>query len=151
MRGDVLNSSSNNYGKQYDLMPYESITAAKSLDSDDSGKVFTLDLAAGFTVTLPAVASVPQGWYCKIVVGTNCTSNSYIITENATYDTDIIVAQINELETDDTQDGPSSTGCTTITLGNALDTIGDTFDIWSNGTNYFVQGTVKLDGGAALA
>ena len=151
MRSDVLNSSSNNYGKQYDLLPYESITAAKTLDSDDSGKVFTLDLAAGFTVTLPAIASVPEGWYCKIVVGTNCTSGSYIITENATYDTDIIVAQVNELETDTTEDGPSSTGCTTITLGNTVDTVGDTFDIWSNGTNYFVQGTTKLDGGAVLA
>ena len=150
MRSDVLNSSSGQYGKQYDLLPYESITAAKSLDSDDSGKVFTLDLAAGFTVTLPAIASVPKGWYCKIVVGTNCTSNSYIITENTTHDTNIIVSQINELETDDTEDGPSSTGHTTITLGNAVDTVGDTFDIWSNGTNYFVQGTVALDGGAAL-
>ena len=151
MRSDVLNSNSTEYGKQYDLLPYESITAAKSLDLEDSGKVFTLDLAAGFTVTLPAISSVPKGWYVKIVVGTNCTSNSYIITENATFDTDIVVAQINELETDTADDGPSSTGCTTITLGNAVDTVGDTFDIWSNGTNYFVQGTVKLDGGAALA
>jgi hypothetical protein len=151
MRSDVLNSSSGNYGKQYDLLPYESITAAKSLDIDDSGKVFTLDLAAGFTVTLPSIASVPPGWYCKIVVGTNCTSNDYIITENTTYDTNIIVSQINELETDTNTDGPSSTGHTTITLPNATDTVGDTFDIWSNGTNYFVQGTTKLDDGAQLA
>ena len=151
MRSDVLNTSSNSYGEQYDLLPYESITAAKTLDADDSGKVFTLDLAAGFTVTLPAIASVPEGWYVKIVVGTNCTSNDYIITENATYDTDIIVSQINELETDTSDDGPSSTGHTTITLPNATDTVGDTFDIWSNGTNYFVQGTTKLDAGAVLA
>tara|TARA_R100001163_G_scaffold63787_1_gene56475 strand:+ start:377 stop:832 length:456 start_codon:yes stop_codon:yes gene_type:complete len=151
MRSDVLNTNSTNYGKQYDLLPYESITAAKTLDGDDSGKVFTLDLAAGFTVTLPAIASVPKGWYCKIVVGTNCSSNDYIITENATFDTNIIVSQINELETDTDTDGPSNTGHTTITLPNATDTVGDTFDIWSNGTNYFVQGTTKLDAGAVLA
>ena len=151
MRSDVLNSSSGNYGKQYDLLPYESITAAKSLDADDSGKVFTLDLAAGFTVTLPAISSVPAGWYVKIVIGTNCTSNSYIITENATYDTDILVSQFNELEVDTSDDGPSSTGHTTITFGNTVDTVGDYVDIWSNGTNYFCVGQTKLDGGAAVA
>ena len=109
------------------------------------------DAAAKEIVTLPAIASVPEGWYVKIVVGTNCTSNDYIITENTTYDTDIIVSQINELETDTNTDGPSNTGHTTITLPNATDTVGDTFDIWSNGTNYFVQGTTKLDAGAVLA
>ena len=57
------------------------------------------------------------------------------------------------LYTEDDSDNVVEIGTnpSTITLGNAVDTVGDIFDIWSNGTNYFVQGTVKLDGGAALA
>mgnify|MGYP003117452960 CR=1 FL=1 len=133
------------------FMPVESVTDAKALGVSDSGKILTLDDAAGFTLTLPAVATAGAGWNCKVIVGTNCTSNSYIITELTSSDTDVLVTQINELETDDTEDGPSSTGHTTITLGNALDTVGDTFDIVCNGSKFFIQGTVKLDGGAALA
>ena len=151
MRSDVLNSSSGNYGKQYDLLPYESITAAKSLDADDSGKVFTLDLAAGFTVTLPAISSVPAGWYVKIVIGTNCTSNSYIITENATFDTDILVSQFNELEVDTSDDGPSSTGHTTITFADGVAIAGDWVELLCDGTNWYATGQTKADGGITLA
>ena len=129
----------------------QSVTDALALVKADSGKVLMLDDAAGFTLTLPSVAEAGAGWNCKIIVSTNCTSNDYIITEKTSADTDVLVSQINELETDTNEDGPSSTGHTTITLANALDTVGDTFDIVCNGTKFFVQGTVALDGGAALA
>ena len=133
------------------ILVVESLTAAKSLDQYDSGKIFTLDLAAGFTVTLPAVADAGAGWFCKIIVGTNCTSNSYIITEKTSDDTNVLVTQVNELETDTGDDGPSSPGHTTITLGNATDTVGDTFDIICDGSKYYIQGVTALDGGALLA
>ena len=127
-----------------------SLTDDTSLDRSDSGKVIFLDKAAGLTVTLPSVADAGAGWNARIVVSTNCTSNDYIITENTDVDTDILVTQVNELETDDTEDGPSSTGHTVITLGNAVDTVGDFFDIVCSGTKFFVTGQTALDGGAAL-
>tara|TARA_Y100000310_G_C20143621_1_gene561398 strand:+ start:75 stop:530 length:456 start_codon:yes stop_codon:yes gene_type:complete len=151
MRADSLNTNSDSYGKGFDRQPYEELITTKALDVDDSGKIFGLSLAAGFTVTLPALSSAGAGWYCKFVVVTNCTSNDYIITENATYDTNKIIGGINELETDTDDDGPSSTGCTFITLPNATDTVGDYINVWTDGVSWYIDGQTVLDGGAALS
>ena len=137
------------------VLVVESLTADKSLDVYDSGKVFTLDAAGGLTVTLPAVADAGAGWFCKIIVGIAATGASYIITEKTSADTDVLITQVNELETDTGDDGPSSTGHTTITLTHhavtPLTSVGDTFDIVCNGSKYFIQAIVVQDGGAALA
>ena len=129
----------------------QSITAAYTVTVADCGTVFTLDLASGFTVTLPSVADAGNGWWCKFIVGTNCTSNDYIITEATASDTNILVSQINELEVDTSDDGPSNTGHTTITLPNATDTVGDMVEVVCDGTNFYCHGQTKLDGGIALA
>jgi uncharacterized protein YgfB (UPF0149 family) len=134
-----------------DRKKVQSITAAYSVTVADCGTIFTLDLAAGFTVTLPSVADAGKGWWCKFIVGTNCTSNDYIITEKTSADTDVLISQINELETDTDDDGPSSTGHTTITLPNATDTIGDFVEVICDGSKFYCYGQTKLDGGMALA
>ena len=129
----------------------KSLTASTSLTVEDTGHVLFLDKADGLTVTLPAAADAGAGWNARIVVSTNCTSNDYIITEKTADDTDVLVTQVNELETDTADDGPSNTGHTTITLGNAVDSVGDFFDIVCSGTKFFITGQTALDGGAVLA
>ena len=129
----------------------ESLTADYQLLAADSGTTFMLNAAAGLTVTLPAVADALDGWNCRIYIATNISSNTGVITEKTSADTDVIIAQINELETDDTEDGPSSTGCTTITFANALDTVGDNLHIICDGSKYYVTGSTKLDGAITLA
>ena len=137
------------------VLVVESVTASKSLDQYDSGKIFTLDAAAGLTVTLPAVADAGAGWFCKIIVGVAATAASYIITEKTSADTNVLCTQVTELETDTSDDGPYNAGHTTITLTHhavsPLTSVGDTFDILCNGSKYFIQATTVLDGGAALA
>mgnify|MGYP005827099659 FL=1 len=57
----------------------ESLTAAKTLDVYDTGKIFMLNLAGGFTVTLPApTADDMTGWTATFIVGTNPTT-AYIV------------------------------------------------------------------------
>tara|TARA_R100000808_G_scaffold9825_1_gene26613 strand:- start:1249 stop:1680 length:432 start_codon:yes stop_codon:yes gene_type:complete len=129
----------------------ESVTASKSLEVHDCGTIVMLNAAAGLTVTLPSVADAGNGWWVKVIIGTNCTSNSYIITEKTSADTNVLVSQFNELETDDTEDGPSSTGHTTITFGNAVDTVGDFVEIVCDGSKFYCHGQTVADGGAALA
>jgi len=51
--------------------------AYQCLDSD-SGKVFMLDLAAGFIVTLPADADTDIGWNCRFYVKT-AADDAYLI------------------------------------------------------------------------
>ena len=133
------------------ILVVEALDAAKSLDQYDTGKVFMLDKNTGFTVTLPAIADAGAGWWCKFIVK---TVGTYIITEKTSDDTNILVTQVRELEVDTEDDGPSSTGHTTITMTAGMSpvvAIGDTYTVVSNGTNYFIQGVTKNDGGAALA
>jgi len=129
----------------------ESLVGDAQLTKKDSGKRLMLNSASGLTVTLPSVAEAGVSWNCQVIIGTNCTSNSYIITEKTTVDTDVIVSQINELETDTGDDGPSNTGHTTLTMGNATDQKGDFFNIFCDGTNFYVYGQTALDGGCVLA
>jgi len=129
-----------------DRKKYESITADKTVVAAECGTIFVLNVASGCTVTLPSVASAGQGWWCKFFVGTNCSLNTYVITENTGADTDVLVTQINELETDNTEDGPSNTGHTTITIANALDTVGDFIEVLCDGTNFYCHGQSVLDG-----
>ena len=57
----------------------ESLTAAKTLDVYDTGKIFMLNLAGGFTVTLPAPGGDNMsGWTATFIVGTDPTT-AYII------------------------------------------------------------------------
>ena len=128
-----------------------SLTANYQALATDSGKKFVFNAAAGLTLTLPAVADAQEGWNCSVYIGTNISSNTGVITEKTASDTDVIIAQIVELETDTADDGPSSTGCTTITFANALDTVGDNVHIFCDGSKYYVTGTTKLDGAITLA
>ena len=84
-----------------DRKKVQSITDDISLTVADCGTLMVLNKAAGATVTLPSIADAGKGWWVRFVVGTNCTSNSYIITEKASADTDTIRGGINELEVDD--------------------------------------------------
>ena len=128
-----------------------SLTADYQALATDSGKKFVFNAAAGLTLTLPSVADAQEGWNCSVYIGTNISSNTGVITEKTASDTDVIIAQIVELEVDTSDDGPSSVGCTTITFANALDTIGDNVHIFCDGSKYYVTGTTKLDGAIALA
>jgi len=126
----------------------EILTASKSLDANDTGKIFYLNAVAGFAITLPAVATAGLGWNCEIVIKTATTSVGYTVTELATSDTDVIVVNgINELEVDTSDDGVTSAGCTTITFVDSLDAVGDWIKIRCDGVKFYVTGQTSLDGG----
>ena len=133
-----------------DRKKVQSITASISLTKADCGTFMMLNAAAGCTVTLPSIADAGQGWWCRFIVATNCSSNEYIIQENASYDTDTIIGGINELEVDTSDDGPSSTGCTYITIANGTDTVGDFVEVMTDGTKWYIAGQTKVDGGIGL-
>jgi len=127
---------------------YKSLTAAYTVLPEDNGKTFGLNLAGGFTVTMPAVATVP-GFRCTFRVETNPTT-AYIITELAASDTNICVGDIWELEVDTTNDGPRSTGTTFTNFVASVAVIGDTVVFEGNGTNWFISGFTNADGGVTL-
>lgn len=127
----------------------EAITASKTLTADDHGKVFMWNVLTGATVTLPPVANA-DGMQVKFIIKLACTSNTYIITETTASDTDVLISQVNELETDTDTDGPSSTGHTTYTIG-TTGTVGDYVDAVCDGAKWYLHGQAKLDGAHVLA
>ncbi len=54
------------------------LKAAYTVLGSDSGKTFVLDLAGGFTVTLPADADMEEGWNCRFYCLT-ASDASYLI------------------------------------------------------------------------
>ena len=121
-----------------------SITGDYQLLASDSGKTFFNKVAAGATVTLPAIADAQEGWNCKIIISTNVTSGNFTITEKAASDTDKIILQTNEQQNNAVPAG-ASTGCTNVLLASGADTIGDSFDIICDGTSWFVHANVLAD------
>ena len=134
-----------------DRKKVESITASKQLEVHDCGTLLMLNAAAGCTVTLPSVADAGNGWWVRMVIGTNVSSNTLVITEKTSADTDVLIGGINELEVDTSDDGPSTTGATKITIANALDTVGDFVEFICDGSKFYFHGQTKLDGCMTIA
>tara|TARA_R110002020_G_scaffold239550_1_gene452090 strand:- start:205 stop:657 length:453 start_codon:yes stop_codon:yes gene_type:complete len=146
MRSDFLNENSS-FTSSHKLK-VKTLATATSLTEEDSGAVFLLNSATEFATTLPSVSDAGSGWYCKFVIGAAPSSASYTVVEKAADDTDVIILNgINELVVDTNDDGPYSAGCTTITFVDSVAAIGDWIDIWCDGSNYFVTGQTKADGG----
>ena len=146
MRSDFLNDNCS-AGDSYKLK-VRKLSVANTLTEADSGSVFLLDSATEFATTLPAVATAGSGWHCKFVVFAAPASASYTVIEGEGSDANVIIVNgINELEVDDTEDGVSSTGCSTVTFVDGVAIKGDWVDVWCDGSNYYVSGQTKADGG----
>ena len=124
-----------------------SLTAAYVVLPSDSGKVFTLNAAAGAAITLPSVADAQEGWNCRFIVGTAFDTTDWIITATAA----IMVGGINELEVDTSDDGPVTVGGTTINIELGAETIGDYVDFVVADGKMYINGQTKLDGGMTIA
>ena len=128
----------------------EIVTAAKLLDSTHHGYSFFFNSATEFKITLPALKDCPPGWTCQFFVQAAPVGANYQISENATHDTNKLVSTINELETDTTEDGPSSTGHTFINFIASTSVQGDSVRCTSNGVNWYCVGQVVADGAITL-
>jgi len=130
----------------------EDLTATKSLAPSDSGKVFFLNATAEFTTTLPSVAKAGAGWNCKFIVKAAPSGAAYVVTEKTSDDTNIIVTNgIVELEVDTGTDGLVNAAHTTITFADGVAVQGDWIEVLCDGTNFYVKGATRADGGITLA
>ena len=110
------------------------LTAAKTLTSADSGTTYVLNLAGGFTVTLPAIAA---GLYFKFFVKTAPTT-AYIIAA-AGADADLMTGTIVTAATGAT-DTETTLGADDIRFIANVAVIGDSVDLWSDGTAWYARG-----------
>ncbi len=110
--------------------------AAKTLTAKDNGKIFTI-ATTGYTYTLPAVFA---GAYWKFV--TQALFDTNFVLDGGV---DLIYGQIDVNSTLVQADA-----ATAINVVAASDTIGDWFEIWSDGTNWYVDGDAFTAGGITV-
>ncbi len=134
----------------WEVGAYESLTAAKTLDAKlSNGMTYGLNLAGGFTVTLPSVANAGAGWRCRFRVETNPTT-AYIITEDTSVDTDVLTGGVHERDHTAAAASPYSAAFTQVNFVASVAVAGDEIEIRCNGTRYYVHGLVNADGAVTL-
>ena len=131
------------------FIPTEVIGSAKTLTKADSGKTFILTTSGtdGAAITLPSAAAMGNGFNFRCIVGATFATTAWTIVATAA----IMKGGINELETDTTEDGPSTTGGTTMTLVATTEQVGDWYDFICDGTSLFLVGQSAKDGAVTFA
>tara|TARA_Y100001973_G_C5139550_1_gene302210 strand:+ start:648 stop:1112 length:465 start_codon:yes stop_codon:yes gene_type:complete len=126
----------------------ETITTTKQLTRGDSGKVFMMDSTTAFDVNLPQLSSEIAGWNCKMIVQVSGSVDISVLGYGlptaggddtvANADNDLVVYR--EFAVAD-EAGGSAANADGFTI-EAAAAVGDTFDIFTDGTKWFV--TAKL-------
>ena len=107
----------------------DQVTAAVTLTAADSGKWYELAASAGVTVTLPAVSS---GLNFRFVVANAFDTSNYIIdsAEGDNIDGNLIVNGA----------AVAASGEDQINFVASAESVGDFFDIWSDGAKWYFWG-----------
>jgi len=122
----------------------ESLITTKTLDKQDNGKTFFLNLAGGFTVTLPVISTVDAGWKVKIIIGITPTT-AYIVTENTGSDTDKLVGNVTTSTAHTAAGKFNATGFTLVTFVVSSGAVkGDYIEIVCDGSFYYVSGNTTV-------
>jgi hypothetical protein len=113
----------------------ENITAAKTLDPSDSGKVFTLDQDSSFDITLPTAANAGVGWNAKFIL-TDAGSGTVKVIPNSSEDT-----LIGMITSADSSGGESAeSGVDELIWVASTAAVGDWAELFCDGSNFYVSG-----------
>jgi hypothetical protein len=127
-----------------------SLSAARTLLPGDSGRIVEFSSATGFTVTLPAISSVPAGWNAQFVVATAPTSGNHVVTESTSSDTNIIKGSGVSAELNSSSDVSSTTGATQINFIASTAGVASTAYVVSDGTNWHATAYSDRQGGVTF-
>jgi len=116
------------------------ISSAITLSAADSGKLFSLNAAAGAQITLPAVATSAGLNFRFTVQALFATTAWTIKAATNVIQGGVIVNSVNVLGADEN----------TITFVASADTIGDFVELNSDGVNWYVSGVGATAGAITL-
>ena len=129
--------------------PYLSLITTKNVESTDNGRYFGLNLANGFTITLPTIAPVTAGWHCYFRVETAPTT-AYIITEDTGSDTNVLTGGFSSAELTDAAVAAYSAAFTQINFVASAAAVGDWVKISTNGSRFYVEGHTNVQAGVTV-
>jgi len=117
---------------------YESLTGTRVLTLDDGGKTFGLNLAGGFTTTLPLISTLPPNWSVEFFVET-VNSGDYIIAANAT-DADKMAGHVLSSSggAEDTE-GTATGDQINLLAAAGVTKVGDWVKVRTNGISWFAR------------
>ena len=113
----------------------ENITAAKTLDPSDSGKVFTIDQDSAFSITLPTAAQAGAGWTARFIM-TDIGSNDVKIIPNSSEDTLIGMT----VSADGAAAESAESGVDELVFASGNSGPGDWAELICDGSNFYVSG-----------
>jgi hypothetical protein len=115
----------------------ENITAAKTLDPSDSGKVFTLDQDASFDVTLPTAAQAGAGWNAKFIL-TDAGSGTVKVIPNSAEDT--LIGTLGSADGGTASSMSAESGVDELIWVASTAAPGDWAELICDGSNFYVSG-----------
>lgn len=118
----------------------EVVTAANVITAAETGSVFFLNSGTEFASTLPAPAA---GLHFTFIVTAAPSGASYTIATNSS--ANIILGTVHS-STGGNADSELS-GCDTITFADGVSVVGDTVELWCDGTNWFAKAFCDADAG----
>ena len=121
------------------IIPTVTLAAATTLTAKDSGKTFMLNLAGGFTVTLPTMGPGINGWAAKFIVKTAPTT-AYILAA-VTADADTIKGNLNSSTGQTAAMDFETAGGDQVNFVANQAVAGDYIDLTTDGVNWYVEGS----------
>lgn len=118
----------------------EVVIATNLLTAAESGKTMFLSAATEFVTTLPAVAA---GLWFRFIIAAAPSGADYTIVSAAA---DTIIGQVYASAGTD-EDSEVTAGASTITFTAAAGVIGDSLDIYCDGTLWYARGFCNATGG----
>ena len=119
----------------------EAITAANTITAAESGTRFVMNTATARIQTLPSPAAGLEYWF--YVGATEPTGTHTIVTASSA---NIIVGNVSSPE-DAAGNVATVTDADTISLVASKAVHGDYVHVWSDGTNWYLDGQVKVQDG----
>jgi len=115
-------------------LKYEEISAARTLTAADSGKVFGVNQASAYEITLPLAATAGAGWNAKFVLS-EVAANAVTIANNTAEDTIVGMTVGADGGTGSSTD---STAVDEIVFISGAQ-LGDTVELFCDGINFFAK------------
>jgi len=123
------------YGKGHFV---ENISAAKTLTTGDSGKVFTITQSSAFAISLPKASDAGVGWNAKFII---TTAGSFAVTIEPDSSEDTLIGMVVSAAGSESGDQSAESGVDVLSFINGA-AAGDWVELLCDGSNFYVSGMI---------
>jgi hypothetical protein len=123
----------------------EAVTANKTLDAEDSGKIFLVNPAATTAITLPTLSASLSGWWCTVILTEDAavTDQGMGNIVNIDLGSGTNLANVGHIVEVDGGAGNFAAANDDFIACTANATAGDRFDLFTDGNRWYAYGVVK--------